>query len=75
MMPAKQPDEHRQLDHGTQSVLQSAIYSQQPWWSGTGTGASLAEAAAPKSSRERPNGSVVNGATYSQGNFCFHAVE
>lgn len=65
MMPAK-PDENRQLDRGAQSVSQSAIYSQQPWWSGTGTGASLAEAAASKSSREQPNGSVVNGATYSQ---------
>lgn len=74
MMPAK-PDENRQSDRGAQSVSQSAIYSQQPWWSGTGTGASLAEAAASKSSREQPNGSVVNGATYSQGNFCFYGVE
>lgn len=70
MMPAK-PDENRQSDRGAQSVSQSAIYSQQPWWSGTGTGASLAS----KSSREQPNGSVVNGATYSQGNFCFYGVE
>lgn len=65
MMPAK-PDEDRHLDHGVNSVLQSTIYSQ-PWWSGTGTGTALAEAAS-QSSRDQTNGSVTNGATHSQGN-------
>ncbi|KAJ4711621.1 Nuclear transcription factor Y subunit A [Melia azedarach] len=63
MMPAK-PDEDRHLDHGVNSVLQSTIYSQ-PWWSGTGTGTALAEAAS-QSSRDQTNGSVTNGATHSQ---------
>lgn len=63
-MPAKS-DEDRQLDHGSQGVLQSTVRTQ-PWWHGAGTGA-LGEST-PKSSIELHNGSVANGAAHAQGN-------
>ncbi|XP_044488666.1 nuclear transcription factor Y subunit A-4-like isoform X2 [Mangifera indica] len=62
-MPAKS-DEDRQLDHGSQGVLQSTVRTQ-PWWHGAGTGA-LGEST-PKSSIELHNGSVANGAAHAQG--------
>ena len=67
MMPAKPGNEVGRLEHGGQTVLQSAAYSQ-PWWRGTGNSGSLGENALKSSSMEHLNGFVRNGAIQSKAN-------
>ncbi|XP_059434877.1 nuclear transcription factor Y subunit A-1-like isoform X2 [Corylus avellana] len=67
MMPAKPGNELGRLEHGGQTVLQSAAYSQ-PWWRGMGNSGSLGENALKSSSMEHLNGFVRNGAIQSKAN-------
>ncbi|PRQ54658.1 putative transcription factor Hap2/NF-YA family [Rosa chinensis] len=59
MMPAKSKD----VDPGTQTVLQSTI---QPWWRGAGNSLSFGESAVASSFGEHGNRFVMNGAMQSQ---------
>ncbi|XP_040995214.1 nuclear transcription factor Y subunit A-1-like isoform X1 [Juglans microcarpa x Juglans regia] len=60
MMPAKPGNEDGRLEHGGQTVLQSATYSQ-PWWRGVGNNVSLGDNASKSTSMEHLNVSVGNG--------------
>ncbi|KDP43479.1 hypothetical protein JCGZ_16766 [Jatropha curcas] len=66
-MPAKSENENHRLEQTTQTVLQSAIYSQ-PWWRGVGNSLNFGETASKSSSAKNLNGSQPDGAIQSQAN-------
>ncbi|VVA34281.1 PREDICTED: nuclear [Prunus dulcis] len=67
MMPAKSKDEDPHIEHGAQTVLESAIYAQ-PWWRGVGNNSSSGESAPASSLVDHRDSMVMNGAMQSQAN-------
>ncbi|PQP98952.1 nuclear transcription factor Y subunit A-1 [Prunus yedoensis var. nudiflora] len=66
-MPAKSKDEDPHIEHGAQTVLESAIYAQ-PWWRGVGNSSSSGESATASSLVDHRDSMVMNGAMQSQVN-------
>ncbi|BFG35254.1 hypothetical protein CerSpe_215280 [Prunus speciosa] len=67
MMPAKSKDEDPHIEHGAQTVLESAIYAQ-PWQRGVGNSSSSGESAPASSLVDHRDSMVMNGAMQSQAN-------
>lgn len=64
IMPAKSDNGDQRLGHGSQSVLQSTVYSEsEPWWRGNGTNALLGEPASKSASVVQLNGAAEHAPT------------
>lgn len=68
MMPSKPKNDSQRLEQGAHNVLQSTVYSSQPWWRAVGNDLPMGESTRKSSLVEHQNGSLTNGTFQSQKN-------
>lgn len=68
MMPSKPKNDNQRLEQGAHNVLQSTVYSSQPWWRAVGNDLPMGESTPNSSLVEHQNGSLINGAIQSRAN-------